>query len=41
MGMGFFLSFVINKENVYLYVAVALLVIGGILNLINSRRNKK
>ena len=41
MGIGFLLSFIINKEYVYLYAAVVLLIIGVILNIINSIKNKK
>lgn len=38
MGVGFLMSFIINKTNIYLYVSIAMFVIGIILGIINSGR---
>lgn len=39
MGIGFLLSFIINKEHFYLIISVIMFAIGIILNIINSRKN--
>ena len=38
MGIGFLLSFVINKGYIYLIASIILFAIGIILNIINSKR---
>lgn len=40
MGIGFLLSFVINRNYIYLIVAIIMFAIGIILSIINSKRNK-
>lgn len=40
LGIGFLLSFIINKAEVYLLVAIIMFILGVILNIINSKRNK-
>lgn len=38
LGIGFLLSFIINHAYIYLYVSIAMFVIGIIIHLINSRK---
>ncbi|MEA4972285.1 hypothetical protein SDC9_112873 [bioreactor metagenome] len=38
MGIGFLLSFIINKEYIYLIVSIIMFAIGIILSIINSKR---
>lgn len=40
MGIGFLLSFVINRYYIYLIVSIIMFAIGIILSIINSKRNK-
>ena len=40
MGIGFILSYMLNGTKLFLYVAIALIVIGGILQLIANKSEK-
>ena len=41
LGIGFLLSYIINQANLYLFVAIALIIVGIAINVIIPRRNKK
>ncbi len=41
LGIGFLLSYIINKAEIYLGVSIVMFIIGIILNIISSKMNKK
>ena len=40
LGIGFLLSFIMNRAEVYLFVAIIMFILGIVLNIINSKRSK-
>jgi len=40
MGIGFLLSFVINRDYIFLTVSIIMFAIGIILSIMNSKKNK-
>ena len=40
MGLGFLMSFIVNKQNIFLVVSILMFIIGIIINTLVSRKNK-
>lgn len=41
LGLGFLMSFIINRAEIYLIVSKIMFVLGIVINIISSKRNKK
>lgn len=41
LGLGFLMSFIINRAEIYLIVSIIMFVLGIVINTISSKRNKK